>query len=172
MHLQVVELRGELVEGYHVLELHNAKSLQVASTICQVELRLHSVNATLPHVTLENNTSNVDESCRLSISAWNSSLNVIWARHVTSLNLTDSRVKRVHDGRLDALWLMRSSVEEMDKLEVAGQGAVWNNSLFLGPINVTLTAPLNSRNVQLLLGVVSYFPHNFLALYNDKNGSE
>ncbi|KAK3868385.1 hypothetical protein Pcinc_026212 [Petrolisthes cinctipes] len=151
---QVVELRGELVEGYQVLELYNARSLQVASTTCQVELRLHSVNATLPHVTPENSTGVVNESCSLSISAWNSSLNVIWARHVTSLNLTDSTVKRVHDGRLNALWLTGSSVEEMDKLEVAGRGAVWNNSLFLGPINVTLTAPLNSRNVQLLLGVL------------------
>lgn len=147
-----VAIVGEDIDTFNVVEVRNANSLLVSSTGCQTDLRLENVNATLPHLTplLGNET----RTCNITISAKNSSLNVVWAKNINSLNATTSTIKRIHGGQLDNFVLTESSVEEMDEVEIVGRGAVWKKSLFLGSISVTLKAPLTSSNINLPHGML------------------
>lgn len=99
----------------------------------------------------EDNTGTDNNStCNVTVIVSNSSLNVVWARHMKSLNVTDSVIKRLHGGRLDGFMLSKSTVEEMDDVEVVGRGAKWSTIGFPGTISVTLKAPLEASGISLL----------------------
>lgn len=160
-----VEIREKKIRNVKQVEVRNANSLLVTSMPCKTELRLKNVNATLPHfaavpgegdntttrigvvtVTTPDNTT----TCNVTVVVSNSSLNVVWARHMKSLNVKNSSIKRIHGGRLDGFVLAGSTVEEMDGVEVVGRGAHWSRSSFPGSISVTLKAPLESSAINLL----------------------
>ncbi|KAG0726748.1 hypothetical protein GWK47_004203 [Chionoecetes opilio] len=143
-----VAIVGEDIKNYKAVQVRNAKSLLVSSTGCQTDLRLENVNATLPHLTaLPDDTTG--EICNVSISIKNSSLNVVWTKNITHLNVTTSTIKRIHGGSLDSFVLSESSVEEIDEVVIQGRGAVWKKSLFLSSISVILKAPLTSSSISL-----------------------
>ncbi|XP_063841627.1 uncharacterized protein LOC135089662 isoform X2 [Scylla paramamosain] len=138
----LIEIVGEDIHDFKQVHISNVSSLLVTSTGCQTDLRLENVHATLPHLTALPREN--EEGCNVTVSAKNSSLNVVWAKNINNFNAVSSTVKRIHGGSLDSFTLTKSSVQEIDEVEVAGSGAVWSKAVFLVSISITLKAPLIS----------------------------
>lgn len=137
----MIEIVAEDIQDFKQVLISNVSSLLVVSTGCETDLRMENVHATMPHLTAE---SESEEACNVSVSAKNSSLNVVWAKNINNFNAESSTVKRIHGGSLDSFTLTKSSVQEIDDLEVTGSGAVWSKAVFLVSISITLKAPLIS----------------------------
>ncbi|XP_068214810.1 uncharacterized protein [Palaemon carinicauda] len=151
-----IELNAHNIEGYHLVQIKNVKSLQVMSTSCKLELRLQSVNGTLPHFATE--SSHTDESasssesitskdCNMSLSVIDSRLEVISSRYISNVTVTNSTVKRLHDGTLQAFNVQNVTVVTLDSIHLAGSGSNWVGMGVGSIINVTLQAPVTAEGI-------------------------
>ncbi|XP_066957106.1 uncharacterized protein [Macrobrachium rosenbergii] len=152
-----IELNAHNIEGYHLVQIKNVKSLQVLSTSCELELRLQSVNGTLPHFATEGNHTDestsssggepLEEDCNMSLSVLDSRLEVISSRYISNVTVANSTVKRLHDGTLQAFNVHNVTVVTMDSVNIAGTGSQWTGMVVGSIINVTLQAPVTAEGI-------------------------
>lgn len=154
-----IELSAANIAGYRVVQIRNVKSLQVLSTSCDFELQLKSVNGTLPHFATDTNQTagtadnpaegpQKDETeCRMSLTVTDSRLDVISSRYITNLTVTNSTVKRLHDGSLEGFHVKNVTINTIDSVNITHSGSKWEGLVVGSIFNVTIQAPVKAEGV-------------------------
>ncbi|XP_042209804.1 uncharacterized protein LOC121857743 isoform X2 [Homarus americanus] len=142
---ETIEVQGENIQGYSVVDIRNARRLQVMSTSCGVKLHLNRVTATLPHVTPVTSESH----CSLALRVWQSQLDVVSVKHIKTMNVSHSSINRLHGGQLENLVLINTTVEKLDGLTLTGLGGFWLNTEVGSMFNLTIRAAFVANDLHI-----------------------
>lgn len=148
-----VEVFAENIRGFSEVRIRNTRNLQVFSAPCDQWLDLDNIQggsvAPLQNGEGAEGDASARQACDVTLVLRNSEMDKIECAFVTAVELANSTVKRIHGGTVKTLKLRNVTVNQLDNLNITGEGSQWRVVDFHALVNVTFMSPVDVNDIHV-----------------------